>query len=54
MSESVRKNLFSLFGNMNKIYDGVLTTQGIGLGLTICKQISEFLKGTINISSEQS
>lgn len=43
MAESIKKNLFRLFGNMKKVNESVLTTSGIGLGLTICKKLTEFL-----------
>ncbi len=42
--------LFSLFGRL-EILDG-LNQNGIGLGLTICKKIINFLGGEIRLQSE--
>ena len=41
MSECMRCNLFQIFGNIKRVSseDGVLRSHGIGLGLSICRDL---------------
>lgn len=45
------ENLFRLFGKLKATAH--MNKQGIGLGLTICKKITEFMGGGIDVMSEE-
>ena len=46
------QNIFLLFDVVRRTGGGVLTGQGIGLGLSLSKQIVEKMGGEIEISSD--
>jgi len=50
MSQEQQRQLFKLFAALEKDQE-VLSTTGIGLGLTICRRICEKLGGDIEIQS---
>jgi signal transduction histidine kinase len=45
------KSLFKVFGKLKA--SSKMNENGIGLGLTICKRISEFLGGSISVNSKE-
>mmetsp|Transcript_2156 Transcript_2156/g.1922 ORF Transcript_2156/g.1922 Transcript_2156/m.1922 type:complete len:161 (-) Transcript_2156:31-513(-) len=47
-----KKDLFKLFGKLNNINKNI-NERGTGLGLTICKKLTNLLGGDINIESEE-
>jgi signal transduction histidine kinase len=52
MEKSMVDRLFKIFGTVNRgEQSSLITTQGIGLGLTICKQLVEKLGGQIHLTS---
>jgi len=52
MEKSIVDRLFKIFGTVNRgEQSSLITTQGIGLGLTICKQLVEKLGGQIHLTS---
>ena len=51
ISEADQKKLFQLFGKLKASKH--LNQQGVGLGLTICKKISEFMGGLISVKSKE-
>lgn len=54
MDQALQARLFRIFGTLNNNYgheQSIITTQGIGLGLTICKQLCEKLGGKIALNS---
>eukprot|EP00347_Sterkiella_histriomuscorum_P008606 403344450 len=54
MNESVKKQLFQIFGNLKRVSEeSIIKTRGIGLGLSICKELVNFQGGQINCDSEE-
>jgi signal transduction histidine kinase len=45
------KSLFKIFGKLKA--SSSFNEKGIGLGLTICKRICEYLGGSITVESEE-
>lgn len=53
MDQDLLKRLFRIFGTVSQLEErSFITTQGIGLGLTICRQICDKLTGTIRVQSQ--
>jgi signal transduction histidine kinase len=50
ISKQFKENLFSMLHNENAL---TLANQASGLGLSICKAITDSLRGEINITSEE-
>lgn len=51
ISKEDLENLFRVFGKLKA--SAHMNKQGIGLGLTICKKITEFMGGGIDVISEE-
>eukprot|EP00347_Sterkiella_histriomuscorum_P020341 403338179 len=51
IAEEKREKLFKLFAMINDMKETTISIQGIGLGLSICKQLTEKLGGTIKLES---
>ena len=49
ISENNMNSLFKVFSKLNNA--SYVNPEGVGLGLTICKSISEMLNGSIKVSS---
>lgn len=53
MDEETKGNLFNIFGNFKRVSEeSVIRTSGVGLGLSICKELVSFLGGMIKCDSE--
>ena len=52
MSNQIRQKLFKIFANFSNNDKGEIGTSGIGLGLSISKELIKALKGNIEIESE--
>jgi signal transduction histidine kinase len=50
ISSSNIENLFQIFGKLKS--SSSINQSGVGLGLTICKKICEFMGGSVTVSSE--
>ena len=50
ISTQDQQNLFKIFGTVKNTQK--MNTQGIGLGLYICKQITQQFDGSISVKSE--
>ncbi|CDW87979.1 pas pac sensor hybrid histidine kinase [Stylonychia lemnae] len=54
MDEDAMRNLFQIFGNFKRVSDeGIIRSNGVGLGLSICKELVNFLGGQICCDSQQ-
>lgn len=53
ISDEKKKSLFKLFSLISKNDNGILRSEGIGLGLSICKQLIEFVGGEIQLHSQE-
>eukprot|EP00347_Sterkiella_histriomuscorum_P018274 403346138 len=52
IDEQKLSNLFQIFGNYKKSQNGVIGTSGIGLGLSMSKDLAQALKGDVQITSQ--
>ena len=52
MSNQIKQKLFKIFANFSNNEKGEIGTSGIGLGLSISKELIKALKGNIEIESE--
>lgn len=54
MEEDQKENLFKIFGGFKRVSEeSVIKTSGVGLGLSICKELVTFMGGTIGCASER-
>ena len=51
ITKEKKDKLFKLFALLNNMQSNTISTSGIGLGLTICRQLVEKLGGEIHIAS---
>ena len=52
MSNQIKQKLFKIFANFSNSEKGEIGTSGIGLGLSISKELIKAMKGNIEIESD--
>ena len=53
IDDTTKKSIFQIFGNASLFNeDGIIRKSGIGIGLTVSKQLVNFLNGQIILHSE--